>query len=101
MSMLSWNIGHKSVINFFFQRPLMSVRAAGAVAQDWAATRYGPPPPPTFRLFEAPSKRNVGGGDGPWCVAAQSWAVASAALTNMSGRWITRKLTYFKISYPK
>jgi len=33
----------------------------------------------------ASAKQNVGGGGGPWCVAAQSWAAVPATLTDMSG----------------
>jgi len=36
-------------------------------------------------------KRNVGGGGGPWCVAAQSWAAAPATFTDMSGFWKMKK----------
>jgi len=39
----------------------------------------------------ASTKRNVGGGDRPWCVAAQSWAAAPATLTDMSGHWKKKK----------
>jgi len=41
----------------------------------------------------ASTKRNVGGGGGPWCVVAQSWAAVPAILTDMSGRWKKKKKT--------
>jgi len=40
---------------FFFQRPIMSMRVAGAAAPNKTATHHGPPPLPTFRLVEVPS----------------------------------------------
>ena len=42
-----------SCSSFFIAR--FSVRVAGAVAQDWAATPHGLPSPPSFRLGEVPS----------------------------------------------
>jgi len=39
-------------IFIFLQYPLMSMRIAGAAAQDWVVTHHGPPPSSSFHLGE-------------------------------------------------
>jgi len=58
-------------------------KAGGTTTNTLARLHWG------FRMepLGASTKRYVGGGGRPWCVADQSWAAAPATLTDMSGYW--------------